>query len=913
MESSEFFVLLASPEAAGSSWVAREVEYWLAHRPAEKLLIAVTAGEILWRDDRFDPDATTCLPAAALTGFTTEPRWVDLREVRRTEQYSLQAPAFLDATAELAAPLHHLGKDDLIGRDLAQFRRTRRLARTAITLLTVLALGATASALFAVAQQREARDQQRLASDQQQIAEQQRNAAVRLQRIATSRQLIAQADNLAATDPRAAARLALAGTDLHDDPQNRAGLVRAVAQSDVLAQLADGAAAVTALGYSPDGRTLAVGRSDGSIRLWTTAPGRPPVPAGASVRPYRDWVLTLAFSPDGRTLVSSAAEEGHISLWRITSGAAPTLIGSPLEVEPDGNVITVAFAPDSRTIATAGDGGTVARWNISRPDRPTQVGESLEVDGMGTAAFSSDLRLVATGNFDEPVRLWDLSDPEGPHQLGGELPVADEWVVALAFTPDRRTLAVASGDEGVQLWDLARPDRPASLGARLPGRASVSRVPCDKPCSTTVGITFSRDGRRLAATNGRESAAVWDLADRAHPKQSGRLLRAHTDDIYALAFAPDDQTLVTGSADGTALIWDLTNRFEPRRLAGPLPGDGLFDFATFAGDGHLLLSGSDIWDIADPKRPRKVSSLPGVDGDIAPAVAPDGWTLATAGRDRTITLWDLRHPAHPVPITKVRPRPPAGFAPDQELPPHLAFSPKGGLLAEGGFGQNFLLWDVRDPRRPTQLSETKYPQFAINAMVFSPNGRTLVMSGLDEKVVLWDVSTPASPTLRGRPLTKNTGGVNTLTLSGDGRVLVSAGHEVILWDLQSGSTPEPFGPALEREAEWLAISPDSHTLAVADPNVVTLWDLTDPARPTQLGGAADGNGGGSLTVTAIAADGHTMLSGAGGGAVILWDISGPRSVAADPVGRACAIAGRGLAPTEWAQATGNLPYHQTCR
>jgi hypothetical protein len=87
LDRSEFFILLASPEAARSAWVARETEYWIVHKPLNKLLIALTGGDIMWNPSAgdFDKNETTALPAALRGRFAQEPRYVDLRWAR-TEQ-----------------------------------------------------------------------------------------------------------------------------------------------------------------------------------------------------------------------------------------------------------------------------------------------------------------------------------------------------------------------------------------------------------------------------------------------------------------------------------------------------------------------------------------------------------------------------------------------------------------------------------------------------------------------------------------------------------------------------------------------------------------------------------------------------------------------------------------------------------
>ena len=132
------FVLLASPTAADSHWVDQEVRWWRANRGHDTVLIALTDGELDWDDDRGDFGAESPIPPGLRDWFPHEPLWVDLRWARDDTDVSMRNPRFRDAVGELAAPMHGLPKDELIGEDISQHRRTLRLARGAVALLSVL-------------------------------------------------------------------------------------------------------------------------------------------------------------------------------------------------------------------------------------------------------------------------------------------------------------------------------------------------------------------------------------------------------------------------------------------------------------------------------------------------------------------------------------------------------------------------------------------------------------------------------------------------------------------------------------------------------------------------------------------------------------------------------------------------------
>src|SRR5262249_7461744 len=106
LDESEFLILLASPQAAASPWVKRELSHWLSSKPHGKILIALTGGELVWDHQvgDFDWTLTTALPVDILQGrLSAEPSYVDLRAAK-TQPGSR---VFQALVADLAAPLHH--------------------------------------------------------------------------------------------------------------------------------------------------------------------------------------------------------------------------------------------------------------------------------------------------------------------------------------------------------------------------------------------------------------------------------------------------------------------------------------------------------------------------------------------------------------------------------------------------------------------------------------------------------------------------------------------------------------------------------------------------------------------------------------------------------------------------------------
>jgi hypothetical protein len=139
---SRFLIFLASPEAAASPWVGKEVAYWLEHKGGDPLLIALTDGDLSWDSvaGDFRSSGAPALPIVLNGRFAAEPKWVDLRSYR--DDPDPRNAKFIEAGAEFAAAIHGLPKEDLLSQELRQQRRALSLAWSAAGVLLLLAAAA---------------------------------------------------------------------------------------------------------------------------------------------------------------------------------------------------------------------------------------------------------------------------------------------------------------------------------------------------------------------------------------------------------------------------------------------------------------------------------------------------------------------------------------------------------------------------------------------------------------------------------------------------------------------------------------------------------------------------------------------------------------------------------------------------
>jgi uncharacterized protein YjiK len=279
---------------------------------------------------------------------------------------------------------------------------------------------------------------------------------------------------------------------------------------------------VQSVSFSPDGRTLASGSNDRTLKLWDVASGQ----LLRTLQSHGNWVFVVAFSPDGRTLASAGLDK-TIKLWDVASGQfLHTLQGHA------GYVTSLAFSPDGRTLASGSADKTIKLWEVASG----QLLRTLQshTDAVWSVAFSPDGRTMAWGGKDGTIRLWEVASRQLLRTLQGHT----NLVSYLAFSPDGRTLASGSADKTIKLWEVAS----GQLLHTLQGHTD-----------SINSIALSPDGRTLASGSADKTIKLWDVAG----GQLLRTLQGHTGGVTSVAFSPDGRTLASGSSDHTIKLWDV--------------------------------------------------------------------------------------------------------------------------------------------------------------------------------------------------------------------------------------------------------------------------------------------------------------------------------------------------------------------
>ncbi len=365
-------------------------------------------------------------------------------------------------------------------------------------------------------------------------------------------------------------------------------------------------------------------------------------------------------------------------------------------------------------------------------------------------------------------------------------------------------------------------------------------------------MAYSADGRLLVTGNaggGRisnlvASVVVWDV-------ETGKRIRTwsgHAHVVRCVTFSPDNKLLAVVNGYGKLVVYDVASGKEPRRYAIEHPV-----MAVFTPDGSTLLvtEGQNVrrWRLATGEELEPLRAAERIDTGVA--VARDGKTIVTSGRDGTVRVWEsdgrerrtFRIPTKTLYFT--------GLSPDGRRLVCTVAEKEGLQLWDTSTGRN--IWDA--PNSEVRIW---------GQQPFSPDGKSFVTVG-GRKLTWWDTETGKSL----RSVDEPNGSAYIAAFSPDGHRIATAGDDAgpLFWDPHTGKETTRFEGHFHA-VESAVFAPDGKTLAaVAGERFVHLWDLaTGEARPF-------GSSPQPIRSAAIAPDGKTMVTTSPRSWPIQWDLS----------------------------------------
>ena len=236
---------------------------------------------------------------------------------------------------------------------------------------------------------------------------------------------------------------------------------------------------VLSVSFSGDGKTLASGSEDKTIKLWN-------VKTGTEIRTltgHTDFVLSVSFSSDGKTLASCSRD--NIKLWNVETGVEIRTLSGYTSSFP-----SVSFSGDGKILASTSGDKMIKLWNVETgAEIHTLIGHT---DSVNSVSFSGDGKTLASGSDDETIKLWNVETGCEIRTLSGH----KRSVWSVSFSGDGKTLASGSGDCTIKFWNVETGAEIHTLTGHTEAVSSVS---------------FSDDGKTLASGSEDKTIKLWDL------------------------------------------------------------------------------------------------------------------------------------------------------------------------------------------------------------------------------------------------------------------------------------------------------------------------------------------------------------------------------------------------------------------
>ncbi len=577
---------------------------------------------------------------------------------------------------------------------------------------------------------------------------------------------------------------------------------------------------VQSVTFSPDGKLLLAGDTNGEIRVWQVADSKEVL----SFQAHSNWIFSVTFSADGITF-ASASRDGDIKLWDIRTGEClKTLLGHTNFIR------CIAFSPDGQTIISGGYDKTIRFWDV-------KTGECLAIlqkhtDWVRTIAFSPDGQTLASGGSDDTIRLWDVKTRECLKILQGHT----KAVRSVIFSIDGKNIISGSSDRTIRLWDVSD----GKCLKILQGHTEV-----------VESLALSNNGQ-FASGSQDKTIKLWDIST----GECVTTLQGHTQAVESVAFNPNGQILASCGHDQTVRLWDkneakclkifqghstwvVSVAFSPNIEINSLP--------ILATANNYFLS---LWDVSTGKC---LKNLQGHSSFVwSVCFNSQGTMLASGSQDATIKLWD----ASTGKCLKTL----LGHA---YMVRSVCFNPDGKILASGSVDKTIKLWNVNEGKL---LNTLEGHTQGIRAVTFSPDGKILASGSHDSTVRLWDITTGQCIFI----LAEHTKELRAIAFSNDSKILASASIDLTikLWNVNTGECIKILSGHLS-SVHSVVFSADNQTLiSSSSDQTIKIWNISTGECLKTLSGHLD-----SIRSVTIAPNSNIIASGSQDETIRLWDLN----------------------------------------
>jgi WD40 repeat protein len=601
--------------------------------------------------------------------------------------------------------------------------------------------------------------------------------------------------------------------------------------------------------FSPDGKVLVSGSSQGQIRIWDSTTGQ----RLRELSEQQGWRTDFAFGGADNSL--AVILSGTLQLYDISTAK------SIRKFADQQNAQSLAYSRDGKIVAAGSYDGSINLWDAVTTKSIRKI--QGYKDNVTFLTFSPDSKQMAATSS-STIRLYDVAAGKMLHKLrrhpGG--------VTSVAYSADGAQLVSGGSDNSIRLWDVA-------TGKMLRQFGYHATIPQENTYywrwrygGDGIHVAFAPDSKTVYSGSGGDRAIrAWDPA-------TGKALRqftGHTGGVNSISLSPDGQRLASASQDGTIRLWDTTTGKQVSSRDGHEGAAIGVGFAS--GTNRILSAGRDntirVWDRTTGK---ELHSFKDGDEIALAAFAPDGQTVALVRQDDdAIVLCEAAtgKELHQLDGANNRLN-------------RILFSPDGAMLLAVSYDNLFSLWETKSGKKLRDFGTSS--SFGINNMYatpvsFTPDGKELVTRGWNQNnntIAFWDVATGKEK--RNFIWSEQTYPLS-VAISPDGKKVAALdyNHAILLCNAADGKLLHRFQP--DQQRGWyrqnflptLLFSPDGKKLAsVSWAESMHVWEVATGKEIRQLKGHA-----GPVTTAAFSADGKSLVSASSDTTVLVWELDAP--------------------------------------